>query len=138
MPCSDVSENLHLRFDYEDRVTYYSLSKDTCSGAVGQPSLLRKWIRNRSARDILATSGEDLHAFFPTRSQTWQFLYAKHLFAVQRAIRALTGDLSGSPQESCSVESVSYGPEGIELRARIRIDLLTDEIRACKGCGCSS
>lgn len=139
MPCNNVSENLKLILDHEDRVTFYSLSKDTCSGAIGKPSLLKKWIKNRSAEDVLMSSSEDIHSFYPTRSQTWQFLYAKHLFVVQQAIRALLGEADSRPTDYCAIHSVIYTETGVEMYARMNMDLMTDEIEACGNCSsCAS
>lgn len=134
MPCTDVSENLKLTLDYQDRVIYYHLAKDTCSGAVGKPSLLKKWIRNRPADEVLQATAETIHTFFPTRSKTWQFLYAKHLFAVQQALRALMGIDSARPEDYCAIHSIIHTPDGVEMYARLTIDSITDEIEACGGC----
>ena len=134
MPCTDVSENLKLTLDYQDRVIYYHLAKDTCSGAVGKPSLLKKWIKDRSAEEVLSATAETIQAFYPTRSQTWQFLYAKHLFAIQQALKALLGIETGRPTDYCAVHSVIHTPEGLEMYARLNIDLITEEIKACGGC----
>ncbi len=136
MPCHDVSENIRLVLDQNDRVTYYAIAKDSCSGAVGKPSLLKKWIKNRQADDILSATPDDLWSHFPTRSQTWQFLYAKHLFAVQRTLQAALGHDTGRPTDYCALHSVTYSPDGIEIIARLNIDLMTDEIKACGNCGC--
>lgn len=136
MPCTDVSENIKITLDHDDRVIFYALSKDTCSGAVGKPSLLRKWIRDRSAEDILAATPDILHDFYPTKSNTWQFLYAKHLFAVQRTLQAALGHDTGRPTDYCAVHSVTYTPDGVEIVARLNIDLMTDDIKACGNCGC--
>lgn len=137
MPCSDVSENIRLVLDHQDRITYYALAKDTCSGAVGKPSLLKKWIKNRAVDEILAATPDMLSQVFPTKSETWQFLYAKHLFAVQRTLQAALGYDTGRPSDYCAVHSVTYTPDGVEIIARLNIGLMTAEIKACGNCGCS-
>lgn len=136
MPCKDISEDLELVLDSDDRVIFYALRKGTCSGAVGQPSLLRKWIKNRTADKVSQASVDDLWSTFPTRSKTWRFLYAKHLFAVQRAISALSGTTSATASDYCAVRKIEFTDRGLELSARINIDLLTSEIEACGGCNC--
>ncbi|MBD3401276.1 hypothetical protein GF420_00140 [candidate division GN15 bacterium] len=136
MPCADVSENLKVILDHDDRVIYYALSKDSCSGAVGKPSLLKKWIKDRPAAEILAAGADDIHRFYPTRSNTWQFLYAKHLFAVQKALQAVLGETTGRPTDYCAIHSVTCTPDGVEILARMNIDLMTEDIKACGNCGC--
>lgn len=139
MPCNDVSENLKLILDHDDRVIFYALSKDTCSGAIGKPSLLKKWIKNKTASEVLTATSDDIHAFYPTRSETWQFLYAKHLFVVQQAVRALLGETSSRPTDYCAIHSVIYTEQGVEMYARMNMDLMTDEIVACGNCSsCAS
>lgn len=134
MPCHDVSENLKLVLDHDDRVTFYALSKESCSGAVGKPSLLKKWIKGRPSAEILEATADTIHAFYPTRSETWQFLYAKHLFVLQRALMALHGAQSARPDDYCAIHSVIYTENGLEMYARMNLDLITDEIKACGNC----
>jgi hypothetical protein len=71
MPCNDVTEVLSLTLDPDDRLTHYSLIKLTCGGGVGNPSLLKKWIANKPASEILSTSTETILEEFPTPSDTW-------------------------------------------------------------------
>lgn len=135
MPCSDVTEVLSLTLDPEDRLTHYSLIKLTCGGGVGNPSLLRKWIENRPASEILMTTPDEVLHAFPTPSDTWEFLTIKHLLAVQAGLRALSGETAASPDSICAVETIEHGPKGIRMMALIKVDILTQSITACGGCG---
>jgi hypothetical protein len=60
-----------------------------------------------------------------------EFLYIKHLFSIQSAISAITGETTGRPDDFCVINTISHGDRGIELLAEIKIDLLTDQIKAC-------
>jgi hypothetical protein len=135
MPCSDVTEILSLTLDHQDRVVHYSLIKRTCGGAVGNPSLLRKWIENRSAQDVLAATPEDILIAVPTKSSTWEFLTLKHLFAVQSGLQAMMGELSSMPGDLCVVDTIETAPNGIRMIAELKVDVLTEKISACGGCG---
>ena len=138
MPCSDVTEVLSLTLDDEDRLTHYTLFKLTCGGGVGNPSLLRKWIENRPVAEILATTPDVIVEAFPTPSDTWEFLAIKHLLAVQSGLHALLGDSASTPDDTCMIETVEYGPKGVRMLAQIKVDILTQSITACGGCGTCS
>lgn len=135
MPCSNITEILQLHLDSQDRIVFYKLSKETCGGSVGKPSLLRKWIKERPANEILNLQPDDFVASLSLKSQTWEFLHYKHLFAVQKGLRVLLGQDSARPADSCTVESIVYEADCIKLTALINIDAMTDEIRSCTGCG---
>jgi hypothetical protein len=135
MPCSDVTEVLTLTLDPQDRVVHYSLIKRTCGGAVGNPSLLRKWIENRSASDVLAATPDEILAAIPTHSTTWEFLTLKHLFAVQSGLQAMLGESSSMPGDLCVVDTIESAPNGIRMIAELKVDVLTEKISACGGCG---
>jgi len=140
MPCDDVTEVLHLLLDPEDRVQGYSLIKRTCGRAVGERSLIHAWAAGRSAVDIL---GADLDAFLDAHApadgsdtaEAEELLALKHLFALQAGLAVLAGDASGAAGETCAIESMVYGPEGCEFVGQVRVDVLTDKIKACGRCG---
>jgi hypothetical protein len=134
MPCTDVTETLRITLDPQDRVIYYSLSKRTCGGSVGRPSLLKRWIRDRAASEVLAATPEEVLAALPTNSTAWQFLTLKHLYAVKAALSVLTGQSSGLPDDPCAIVSIDQGPDGIRMKSNIRVDILTSQIEECKGC----
>lgn len=135
MPCADVSEILRLDLDNEDRILFYSLSKDSCGGAVGKPSLLRKWMKNKTTTDVLAISPSEFAHSLNLRSNTWEYLHLKHLLAIQSGLRAMLGEAPAGSTDYCEVESIEHGPDRIKMTARIAVDLMTDEISACSGCG---
>lgn len=135
MPCSDVTEVLSLTLDHQDRVSHYSLVKLTCGGGVGNPSLLRKWIENRPVAEVLAAKPDLMMEVFPTTSATWEYLAIKHLLAVQSGLHALLGDTPSTLNDICMIDTVEHGPNGVRMLAQIKVDILTEAITACGGCG---
>ena len=135
MPCTDITEILQIELDSDDRLVYYALHKGSCGGSVGKPSLLKRWVRERPARDILANRPEEFLRRLNLRSDTWEFLHLKHLLAIQSGLRALQGDDTRETASPCEVHSVEHIGDRVRLTAAIRIDLITEAIRACNACG---
>jgi hypothetical protein len=135
MPCHDVTEQLSITLDSEDRVTHYRLTKLTCGGSVGNPSLLRKWVAHRTVTEILAARPEAVLEALPTTSETWNYLTRKHLYALQLGLAAFLGQTPSRPVDPCVVTSVETTERGIRMEADLRVDMKTDEIAACGGCG---
>ncbi|MCP4684343.1 MAG: hypothetical protein GY867_02745 [bacterium] len=134
MPCTDVTENLRLSLDSEERLKDYELSKQTCGGAVAGRGLIRKWVKHKNIDQILKLTAVEVLAGSDLRSGTDEYLHLKHLFSLQGALGAFVG--TGSQSDGfLSIESVDYGLEGVEIRARIDLKLLTDRIQACGLCG---
>lgn len=137
MPCKDVTEIISLQLDQEDRLVSYSLIKGTCSGGVGEVSLLRDIVISRSASDLMDQSVEEILREHSFKNDIEEFLHWKHLVAIQSALAAMVGKESPNRRRVCEVDEILYGPEGISLSGRIRVDILTDEIKACGRCaGC--
>ena len=134
MPCHDITDTLKIRLDDQDRIIRYSLIKRSCGGAVGQKSLIIKWLQNRSAEEVLGLTAEAILNAHPTRSHTWEYLLIKHFLAVQSGLAILLGRQSGSSSDSCTAEAIEYGPEGTTLTAHVRVDAMTDQIKACQSC----
>lgn len=139
MPCSDVTEILRIEIDSSDRLTDYSLTKLTCGGALGKEALLKKWCGGLSTEEILSTSIDSFCTRFPTEDPVVEFVRLKHLLALQKGLRALIGVESSRPDDAISVESIEYSENGVTLSALLKIDAVTDEIRACGRCaGCGT
>ena len=134
MPCSDVSELLSLTVDHDDQVVHYRLTKVTCGAAVGNQSLLRKWIAGKATSEVLVSTLDDVLAVQPTVGDTWLYLTHKHLTAVQRGLRALAGLSDGGPTDTCAIQSIEADDRGITLLALVNVDVMTNEIKACGGC----
>jgi hypothetical protein len=139
MPCSDVTEILRLELDPQDRLRGYSLTKLTCGGVLGKESLLLKWCGGLSAQEVLSTSVNDFCDAYPTDDDLVEFVRLKHLLALQKGLGALLGLHSARPDDAISLESVEYGPLGTEMVATIKVDAVTEEIKACGRCvGCGT
>ncbi len=138
MPCTDVTEIIEVALDPNDRLKSYSLSKKTCGQPVGQASLLVGWLRGLPVEDILACDADTFLAEHPVKTQLEGFLTLKHLFALQSALQVLAGKEPGGPDDPCAATSVRYAEDELVIRATIRVDMVTDKIKACghcKGCG---
>ncbi len=136
MPCSDITEVLQIEIDAEDRLVTYSLLKQTCGGSLGKESLLLKWAGNRSVAEILETDFDRFRALFPTDDPVVEFVRLKHFVALQKGLAALLGTQSAQPTDACAVDTITYLPDGgVRMLAELKVDVLTDEIKACGGCG---
>ncbi len=135
MPCNDVTEILSITLDNTERVVHYSLTKRTCGAAVGNPSLLRRWVDQRPALEVLATTPDQMLQAIKLQSTTWEFLSVKHLLALQMGLRTLVGTDTGTVDSPCAIDSIIGSPAGTQLLAEVRVDMLTNEIKACGGCG---
>jgi hypothetical protein len=135
MPCDDITEVLTMVLDDEDRVVRYALRKRTCGRAVGEESLLAKWVAGRRVADLQDTSIDDLLAALPTDDEALEFLHLKHFFALRLGLAALTGQDDGGPGSPCAVASVSCGPDGLVFEGEVAVAVVTEQIKSCGRCG---
>ncbi|MFQ6007404.1 MAG: hypothetical protein ACE5K8_00480 [Candidatus Zixiibacteriota bacterium] len=110
------------------------MNKRTCGGAVGQRSLISKWLKNRSAEEVLSLEPEVFLNAYPTKSKTWQYILLKHFLAVQSGLAILLGREPGGVTDYCTAEAVEYGPDGMTFTAQVRVDVMSDRIEACRSC----
>ena len=134
MPCSDVTELLTIELDREERVKSYSLTKRTCGGAMGRDSLILKLIRNRSVSELLALPAHLFYGEIQFSSDLKEMVYLKHYFAVQAGLAAYVGKQAKASRGECTLESVIFGSDGIELTGLVNVDMSTNKISACGGC----
>ena len=134
MPCNDITELLHIEFDASDRITFYTLSKRTCGGSVGDDALILSWLQTFTTEDIPLISIDQFLNAHPCSSETEEFLYLKHFQAVQTGIAVFLGHEAGRVTDFCVVDSIEYHPLGSSVSALIHIDLLTERIKNCGGC----
>jgi hypothetical protein len=134
VPCDDVTEVIDLELDPEDKLRVYALNKRTCGAEIGASALLLEWLAGRSMPDILALTGEDVvQQYAPPQAE--EFLYFKHLVAVQEALRVLTGAARGALDDACTAVSVVQEPSGLAFTGHLAVPLMTEKIRACGSCG---
>lgn len=138
MPCSDVTEELRIELDPQDRLRGYELIKRTCGRAVGERSLMAEAFVGQPAAELLAISAEDFAHDHDVADETEMFLRFKHLFALQAGLRVMLGHQSGSATDPLRVARVSCHDDLTFLEAEISVDVIAEEIKACgkcKGCG---
>jgi len=139
MPCADVTENLLLTLDAEDRLADYALTKRTCGRAVGERTLLADEVLHKTAAEVLAIDAEEFAATDTTLDDAEFVLRLKHLLALQGGLRALLGLAPGGVFDPVRVGRVAYGEDGsCTLDAELSVDVLTEQIKSCgkcRGCG---
>jgi hypothetical protein len=134
MPCNDVTEVLTLKFDQQDRIVGYTLVKLTCGGSVTGRSLIKNWVKHRTADEVLRLTHEQLLSEARCGDEVEEYLHLKHLFSIQSALAAMMGKSGGGPQDFCVINTLASGPEGTELIAELNIEVITEKIRACGRC----
>ena len=137
MPCNDITDSLRIRITLDERLDKYRLDKLSCGGAVGMGALILPWLKGRPVANILATEVADFLQQNPAEDEIEEFLFIKHFLAIKQGLSVMIGVESGSKADWCVVDSVEYSPEGIVLRARLKVEGMTGEIKACSG-GCQT
>lgn len=135
MPCDDITETLELHLDPHDRLVSYALRKRTCGAPVGQESLLLPWLRHRHQDEILQLHGHHVVERYGELPVAQEYMYFKHLTALQEGLRVLAGAVPGGPHAPCVAAEVAYDESGLQLTAHIAVPLLTERIKACGNCG---
>lgn len=139
MPCDDVTEILELTLDEHDRLACYRLRKRTCGRAVGEEDLLLAELAGQPETAILALDAEDFANATGTTDEAEYVLRLKHVFALQGALRALTGLAPAGGQAPIRAATIGYDGQGTTLEAVLSIDVITEQIKACGRCrGCGS
>lgn len=139
MPCNDITDQLKLSLDNNEKIIAYSLTKKVCGGEVGEKSLISDWLANKSTSEIVRTEIEQLLAEHTYRTDKREYLIIKHFLAIKAGLQILSGEKSGGVNDYCTVDSIEYSPEGIDLIAQISVNGISDEIKACGSCtGCGS
>ena len=138
MPCTDITELIHLEVDDDNRLVDYRFIKRTCGQGVGADRLLMPVLGNTSIDSILAITPDNFIKNHPPAEAIEEFLGLKHLIAVQSALEVLLGQAHGGPAEICAAAEISCEGDRTTLDARINVDLVIEKIESCgscKGCG---
>ena len=137
MPCNDITEIIRVVLDDHDQLTHYAFTKRSCGQGVGVVSLLLDDLAGKTADEILDIQPGEMLALHPSEEELEEFLALKHLFAVQGALDVLIGREAGGPADICAAAEVIYDAGECIIEAEIKVDLVTDKIKACGGCvGC--
>ena len=134
MPCSDVTEIIHVELDGDDRLHDYFFSKRSCGQGVGTGNLLIDRLRGWSVDKLLAYDAERFLAEFPIVDELEEFLSLKHFFAIQSVLEVLTGKEPGGKDDPCAAAEISYGDGTLIIDGQIAVDLVTEKIKACGNC----
>jgi len=134
MPCSDVTEIIHVELDADDRLQDYYFSKRSCGQGVGAGNLLIEKLRGWSVEKVLAFDAEGFLAEFPIEDELEEFLSLKHFFAIQSVLEVLTGKQPGGKDDPCAAAEISHEDGTLVIDGQIAVDLVTDKIRACGSC----
>lgn len=154
MPCNDVTELLELTLDADDRVTAYSLSKNTCGAPVGGRLELMSFIAgrhvdqlcDRTLLQVLEEATGERWGGEPEGSRSGppkinfvnEFMLQKQLGALQRALAVYRGAAPGGKDDAFAVASIDFDGEETRIVGLLRVDILTEEIEACGGCSSCS
>lgn len=135
MPCSDVTEVIRVVLDDQDCLEEYVFAKRSCGQGVGAESLLIDQLRGRSLDELLVITADAFLAEFPIPDSVEEFLSLKHLFAIQSALEVLTGKEPGRKGDAFAAGEIGFDEGKTVVYGRIVIDIVTEKIKACGGCG---
>ncbi|MBI3118903.1 MAG: hypothetical protein HYZ00_09470, partial [Candidatus Hydrogenedentes bacterium] len=130
----DVTEIIRVEVDAEDRLKSYRFIKRTCGQGVGTDALLAPEICGQQIENLVALRPEEFLAEHPVQEPLEEFLHLKHLIAVQSALEVMMGRAECGPEALCAAAEVSYEDGDTILEARIKVDLVTEAIKACGSC----
>jgi hypothetical protein len=96
--------------------------------------MLGPWLFKRTVSEVVASKLEDLFTRLRTRDDLKEYLIVKHYLAVRAALDVYHGRQAGRPQDRATIETITHGPEGVQITAHLDVAGLTDDIRACQNC----
>ena len=138
MPCSDLTEIMRLVLDRDEKLVDYRLRKRTCGAVIGGEALLLDIFKGRSSTDIIGLNTDDFCRLYPAPDQRLQFFYLKHFIALRALLRVYSGLDSGGAGDFCAIADIGADNGIITIDARIGVEAMTQEIKACgccEGCG---
>ena len=135
MPCSDVTELIHVTLDSDERLVDYFFSKRTCGQGVGAGNLLLEQFRGHTVDEILSMDAEGFVSEHPVEDELEEFLGLKHFFAVQSVLEVLTGKEPGGKGDPCAAAEISCEEGRLVVEGQIAVDLVTEKIKSCGNCG---
>lgn len=135
MPCGDITERIVIHLDEDDQLTGYRLTKQTCGTPIGSESLLLPWLAHQSVETILCHTSDALRASFAEIPEDMEFLYSKHLTALQSALRTLCGREPSPEEPPCTALTITAEPDAVVFEGLVRIAERHAKIKSCGGCG---
>jgi hypothetical protein len=134
MPCQDITEVIELRLDGADRLVSYRLNKRTCGAEIGQQSLLLPWVAGVIPETVLDLEASSILDAANANADE-EFLYIKHLVALQEALKVLIGAASDAPRDLCTPCAITADADGVTFEGLISIQAVTTQIKSCGNCG---
>jgi hypothetical protein len=138
MPCKDITELLEVTLDKDECLLAYTFSKRSCGQGIGATSLLIDQLASRSLNELLFKTADEFLEEFPIEDPTEEFLSLKHLFAIQGALEVYTGAEPGGVNDAFAASGIDYDVDQTIISGRIAIDIVTEKIKSCGGCGSCS
>lgn len=124
MPCNDITENLVLSLDHDFRVRHYALRKKTCGAQIGNQSLLKKWVSQRTLSEIFSFEMDTFLQSYGTfvGDITFDtFLALKHFETLKQALLAVSGSNSAGKLDSLVFDMLEYTDRGIDVRFFVNV-----------------
>jgi hypothetical protein len=135
MPCNDLTEQIEIQLDDQQRLERYELFKRSCGKDVGWDETLAERLKGLSISELLELNAVRLMGdAAPLDAGHTTFLNFKHLFAIQAALQVWIGIAPGGPDSPCALAGVEHTDNGTLLRAQLDVDLVTANIIACGNC----
>ncbi len=131
MPCDDITEQIRIVLDRNERLKSYRLFKKTCGDAIGGESRLLDRLKGLSIDDLLHLDMFTLHQPHADDDRIEKFLSLKHIFAVRATLVSFTGRGSAGIGDTCTIAGIDYDGDDTIIDAEINIGLITDQIEAC-------
>lgn len=136
MPCNDITEVIRLHIDADDKIYDYTLNKRTCGAEIGQASLLKDFFGRYALNDISTLDDASMvEQYADVMLESDEFLYFKHFFAVQEAVRVLLGESAGAAGDACAASTIIAENDGLTFEGMISVDAVTEKIKSCGNCG---
>ena len=134
MPCSDVTEEIRVVLDKDERLAEYSLKKRTCGRSIGAPAVIAEELYGLDTDYILSGEDDLLLGEKANARRARKFIALKHLFAVRSALAAYRG-LEGEFWKSvCAIAGIEYRDGEVIIDADIKIEMIAENIVACRSC----
>lgn len=135
MPCDDIQERCELILDLDDRVTGFSLYKETCGATVGASSIL-PYVQGRSVRELMTLDLVSLVGGARVKFIE-EFMLQKQLVALRRAAAVYLGEASGDPRSRFVLERVDCDGERTRVSGLSQVAIAASEVAPCGSCSCS-
>lgn len=134
MPCSDVTEEIRVILDDDGRLVSYDLRKRSCGRSIGLSAVLADEVFGREMDYILSEQDDILLGEKANARKARKFIALKHLFALRSALAAYKGLDSDFWKNVCTIAGIEYRDGETIIDADIKIDMITENIKACRSC----